>query len=258
MKNVLLIITGLVLMSNIISAQQVPYNPGEKASYTLHYGIINGGIATLELKKDTFAGMEVLHSSFLVQTTGMADALYKVKDVFESYINPKTELPLKSIRNIREGKYRKFNVVSFDHKSRSDSTILTSNLSGIHVTQKGMHDILSCIYYFRKNFLARDYPFKDGEMVTIMTWFNDKLYPIQLKYMGLDDVKTKAGTIKCYKFNPVTEKGKLFELNEDVSLWFSADRNNIPVKVRLKKFKVGAITVELNVYEGLADSLEIK
>jgi hypothetical protein len=258
MKNVLLIITGLVLMSNFILAQQAPYVPGEKASYTLHYGIINGGIATLELRKDTFAGMEVLHSSFLVQTTGMADAIYKVKDVFESYINPRTELPLKSVRNIREGKYKKFNVVSFDHKSRSDSTILTSNLSGIHVTQKGMHDILSCIYYFRKNFLARDYPFKDGEMVTIMTWFNDKLYPIQLKYMGLDDIKTKAGTIKCFKFNPVTEKGKLFELNEDVSLWFSADRNNIPVKVRLKKFKVGAITVELNVYERLADSLEIK
>ena len=258
MKNVLLIITGLVLMSGLIKAQQAPYAAGEKASYTLHYGIINGGIATLELRKDTFAGLDVLHSSFLVQTTGMADALYKVKDVFESYINPKTELPLKSVRNIREGKYRKFNVVLFDHKSRADSSVLTSNLSGIHVTQQGMHDILSCIYYFRKNFLARGYPFKDGEMVTIMTWFNDKLYPIQLKYMGLDDVKTKAGTIKCYKFNPVTEKGKLFELNEDVSLWFSADRNNIPVKVRLKKFKVGAITVELNVYERLADSLEIK
>lgn len=247
----------LVLSAGLISGQSSPYKAGEKVSYIVHYGPINGGIASLELKKDTFAGKEVIRSYFLAQTTGVADALYKIKDVYESYMDPLTELPVKSIRNIHEGRYRKYNVVLFDHKSRADSAILTSDLTGKHITQKGIHDIISCFYYFRKHFLATGYNFKKGEIISIMTWFSDELYPIQLVYVGMDEVKTKVGKIKCFKFNPVTEVGRLFKTNEDASFWFSADKNCLPVKVRFDIF-VGAFTVDLSSYEGLADTLYIK
>ena len=247
----------LLITSHVIVGQPTPYKAGEKVSYTIHYGIITGGVATMELRRDTFAGQEVLRSVFVAQTTGVADAIFKVKDVYESFIHPATELPVKSIRNIQEGRYRKYNVVLFDHLSRGDSAILSSDLSGKHITQKGIHDILSCFYYFRKHFLAANYNFKPGEKITIMTWFTDELYPITLKYVGTDEVRTSPGKIKCYKFNPVTETGRLFKTNEDVSFWFSADKNYLPVKVRFDIF-VGAFTVDLNTYEGLAEKLDIK
>ena len=41
-------------------------------------------LATLELKSDTFNGKEVWHSKILARTTGMADAIFKVKDIYES------------------------------------------------------------------------------------------------------------------------------------------------------------------------------
>jgi hypothetical protein len=62
-----------------------------------------------------------------------------------------------------------------------------------------------------------------GDIITITTWFTDELYPIILKYVGEEEVKIKAGKIKCYKFNPVTETGRLFKTEEDVSFWFSAE-----------------------------------
>ena len=257
MKKLLLIFLALLLLTILAKGQVIPYRAGEKASYIIRYGLINGGIATLELKNDTFAGKEVLHSVFIAQTTGLADAIFKVRDTFESYINPVTELPVKSIRNISEGKYKKYNVVLFDHITRRDSAILTSDLTGIHITQPLIHDILSCFYFFRKQYLANNYVFKKGEVITIMTWFTDELYAIRLKYLGTDEVRTKVGKIKCYKFNPVTEKGRLFKTDEDVSFWFSADKNYLPVKVRLEMM-VGGFTVELNRYEGLADTLVIK
>jgi hypothetical protein len=172
-------------------------------------------------------------------------------------MDPESELPVKSIRNIQEGRYKKYNVVLFDHTTRRDSAILTSDLTGKHVVQKGMHDILSCFYYFRKHYLARGYPFKKGEMVTIMTWFTDELYPIKMVFAGMEEVKTKAGKIKCYKFNPVTEIGRLFKTNEDVSFWFSDDNNFLPVQIRFEIF-VGAFTVDLMAYEGLVYPLNIK
>ena len=187
----------------------------------------------------------------------MADALFKVVDIYESYIDPETELPVFTIRNIREGRYRKYNEVIFDHNTRADSAILTSDLTGIHIAQKGIHDILSCFYHFRDNLMPDLKELKEGEIITIMTWFTDELYAVRLKYVGLEDVKTKLGRIKCYKFNPVTEAGRLFKTEEDVSFWFSADKNYLPIKIRFDIF-VGAFSVEMTNYEGLAYPLDLK
>jgi hypothetical protein len=259
MRKLILASALIWLLSEMAWGQpSLPYSEGEKVSYIVHYGLINGGVASLELSRDTFKGQEVLKSYFIAQTTGLADAIFRVKDIYESYMDPETGLPIKSIRNVSEGRYKKYNVVLFDHNTRPDSAVLTSDLTGKHIAQKGIHDILSCFYYFRKEFLAKDYKFKKGDMVTIMTWFTDELYPIKLVYVGMDEVRTRAGgRIKCYKFNPVTEVGRLFKTNEDVTFWFSADKNYLPVKVRFDIF-VGAFTVDLHTFEGLAHKLEIK
>jgi hypothetical protein len=237
--------------------QNASYFPGEKISYLIHYGVVTGGVANLELEKDTSSGIELWHSSMVARTTGMADAIFKVKDIYESYINPETELPVKSIRNISEGRYRRYNVVLFDHKTRRDSAILTSDLTGVHITQQGIHDIISCFYWLRNHILPDIENIKSGEVVTIMTWFTDELYPIRMKYIGPEEIKIRAGKIKCYKFNPVTETGRLFKTEEDVSFWFSADKNFLPVKIRFDIF-VGAFTVEMVSHEGLVYPLEIK
>jgi hypothetical protein len=257
MERIFYIIGLSIIISSPGWGQAVSYKVGEKVIYTVQYGFITGGTASLELKSETLNGEEVWHSKFLVKTTGMADAIFKVLDIYESFIDSVTELPMKSIRNIREGKYRKYNEVLFDHKTRADSAILTSDLTGIHITPPGIHDILSCFYYFRNHILPVDSNLKKGELITITTWFTDELYPIRLKYLGTDEIRTKVGKIKCYKFNPVTETGRLFKTEEGVSFWFSADKNFLPVKVRFDIF-VGAFAVEIVSFEGLAYPLEIK
>jgi hypothetical protein len=249
-------ITGFaMLISTFAKGQTVSYKVGEKVTYTIQYGFITAGSGTLELNSDTLNGKEVWHSKLAARTTGMAEALYKVLDVYESFIDPVTELPVKSIRNIHEGRYRKYNVVLFDHKTRADSSVLNSDLTGIHIAPPKIHDILSCFYYFRNHVLPIDSNLRKGELTTIITWFCDELYPIRLRYIGTDEVRTKVGKIKCYKFNPVTETGRLFKTEDDVSFWFSADKNFLPVKIRFDIF-VGAFSCEIVSYEGLVYPLE--
>lgn len=254
-----ILFTALFIISFPISGsgQEAAYKVGEKINYSIQYGFINGGTASLELTDEILDGRQVWHSKLLAKTTGFADAVYKLLDIYESYIDPATELPVKSIRNIREGRYRKYNIVLFDHKSRADSSVLTSDLTGIHIAPPAIHDILSCFYYFRNHILPVNSNLKKGEIITIMTWFCDELYPIRLRYIGMEEVKTKAGHIMCYKFNPVTEAGRLFKTEEDVSFWFSADKNYLPVKIRFDIF-VGSFNVELISYEGIMYPLEIK
>ncbi|MCX6325752.1 MAG: DUF3108 domain-containing protein [Bacteroidia bacterium] len=257
MKKIYYITIVAIIISSSGSGQAVSYKVGEKVIYTVHYGIITGGTASLELNSEMLNGKEVWHSTMLAKTTGMADAIFKVLDIYESFIDPATELPVKSIRNIREGRYKKFNEVLFDHKTRVDSAILTSDLTGIHITPPRIHDILSCFYFLRNHILPVESNLKIGELNTIITWFTDELYPIRLRYIGTDEIRTKVGKIKCYKFNPVTETGRLFKTEEDVSFWFSADKNFLPVKIRFDIF-VGAFTCEILSYEGLVYPLEIK
>jgi len=258
MKRFFFITIIVLVLSSLAEGQPLSYKTGEKVTYSIQYGFIPAGIATLELNNDTSDKKDVWHSKLSARTTGMAEALFKVLDIYESYIDPLTELPVKSIRNIHEGHYRKYNVVLFDHKTRRDSSILMSDLTGKHIAPPDIHDILSCFYFFRNHFLPRDTNFLiKGEIITIPTWFCDELYPIRLKYIGTDEIKTRLGKIKCFKFNPVTETGRLFKTQEDVSFWFSADKNFLPVKIRFDIF-VGAFTCEITSYEGLVYPLEIK
>jgi hypothetical protein len=257
MNRIFYIAIYTIFIPLLAESQIVSYNVGEKVSYSISYGLISAGVGNLELTGEILNGKTVMHSKLTAKTTGMAEAIFKLLDIYESYIDPETELPVKSIRNIREGRYRKYNEVLFDHKTRSDSSILNSDLTGIHIAPPQIHDILSCFYYFRNQILPNKSNLKEGEIITIMTWFCDELYPIRLKYVGTDYVHTKVGKINCYKYNPVTETGRLFKTEEDVTFWFSADKNYLPVKIRFDIF-VGAFSVEMLSYEGLMYPLETK
>jgi hypothetical protein len=257
MKRISLAAVTFMIFSFYLQGQASSYKSGETIAYTINYGFIQAGAAKLELTKEALNGKDVLHSRLSARTTGMAEAIFKLVDIYESFIDTVTELPVKSIRNIHEGRYKKYNVVLFDHKTRADSSILNSDLTGIHIAPPNIHDILSCFYWFRNHILPDEDNLKKGEIITIMTWFCDELYPIRLKYYGIEDVKTRLGKIKCYKFNPVTETGRLFKTEEDVSFWFSADKNFLPVKVRFDIF-VGSFSCEVVDYKGLVYPLGIK
>jgi hypothetical protein len=256
MKKLLVILFYLQLLPVFLMGQDVPFQVGEKAVFSIRYGFITGGSGSVELRRDTFAGKEYDHCYFIAQTTGIVDAFYNIKDIYESYFDPETLLPDYAIRNVIEGHYKRYNTNLFDRSARKDSAVITSNLTGKHITQKDIYDLLSMFYYFRKNWFAKDYKFNKREIVTINTWFCDEYYPIRLVFVGMDEVKTKLGKVKCYKFNPVTEVGRIFKTDEDISVWFSADKNYLPVKLRFDIF-VGAFTAELQSVEGLKQPLEI-
>ena len=62
----------VLLIPARLFGQDYSYQPGERVDYTINYGPVQAGSGYLELKRDTFKGREVWHSTLLGKTTGMA------------------------------------------------------------------------------------------------------------------------------------------------------------------------------------------
>ena len=222
----------------------ISYGPGEYLEYSLSYGFIKGGKGVLSVKDTVLNGQRVNQVVARGETVGIADAVFSVKDRYESFIIPESDLPIKSVRSIKEGRYRYYDEVTYNH----DSLYVKSKLKGTHPVPSRIQDILSAFYYAR-NFSFND-NLKEGEMIEIMTYFSNEIYPLRIRYRGKEDVKTKFGTVQCYLFSPVTEAGRAFVTEDDMHIWISRDNNHIPVRIQFD-LKVGSFNCELETYKNL-------
>ncbi len=226
--------------------RKVPAYVGEELEYIIAYGFVNSGAAKIVFDYDSISGN--YHIKSAARTIGLANIIYRIMDVYECYLDTLTGLPLKAIRNIREGNYRNYNEVTFDHSTRQDSCIIHSQRSGTKAVDKDILDILSGFYELRKNYITPD--LKVGDLIIIRTYFTDEIWDLKVRYMGKETIRTKYGKVKCLKFNPVTEVGRAFKTEEDMTVWFSDDKNNIPVKMRVE-LRLGSFKATLSGYKGL-------
>lgn len=220
------------------------FQDGEHLTYSVAFSIFSAGIANLTVNDTILDNQKLLHLDMKGATTGLADIIYKVRDRYESFIDSETDMPVKAVRDIREGGYKYYNEVLFN---RDSSTVL-SQRSGVKPVPENTLDILSAFYYARNHYFNDS--LKMGEVISFMTYFSDEQFPFRMKYEGVEIVKTKIGKVECYKFAPITEIGRSFESNDDMNLWISKDDNRIPVKIKFE-LVVGSFTCVLQNYSGL-------
>lgn len=244
------IVLTITLVSFYSNAQnKKPYVVGEKLVYIAHMGWLNAGTATFTIQDSIFEGQKVYYSNAQAKTIGLADKLYKVRDVYESFFNPYNGLPVLAIRNINEGNYKYYNEVRYNH---ADS-IVVSQKSGEHSVPANILDMVSAFYYFRESLISK---IKNiGDEIIVDTYFADELFPLKMRYVGMDQIKTKMGKFTCLKFSPVVEPGRIFDSEDDVTIWISNDKNYIPLQIRID-LMIGSIKCDLVEYSGLQYPIE--
>jgi hypothetical protein len=248
-----------ILLVNALSLNaQEPYAPpvkanaafkaGENLTYQIRYGIIVAGITTLSLAEEDYNNKTVFRARTLGQTTGLADKLYGVKDIYESWFDKETNLPYKQIRDISEGRYRKYNEVTYN---RQNNTV-NSKLSGVHCVPPNILDLTSTFYYIRRIDFSN---LKEQDVLLVNMYFNDEVFPLRLIYRGKETIRTKLGKIKCIKICPVVEVGRLFKAPDNVTIWFSDDENCLPILVKMDIRLVGPVMFKLIRYENISNTL---
>lgn len=234
-----------------VVSDEKPYKAGEKLVYIVKYGPIIGGTASLTLRQVTYNNRIVYHAIGEGKTVGVAEKLYSVRDIFESYFDIQTGLPYKLVRDVKEGSYKKHEEAFFN---RANGTAYSQRLDTTIQVPPDILDMISLLYYVRILDLSQAKP---GDVLKTVTYFDDELFPFEIRYKGKEDVKTKFGKIKCYRFDPVVEPGRMFESEDDMTIWLSADKNIIPVKVRFDLL-VGSLKMELDEFSNLKYPLMFK
>ena len=106
MKKLLFII--LFITSTSLSTQsKKAFDVGEWFKFRIHYGVVNAGYATLEVKEAVRNNKKVFHAIGKGWTTGMSRFFFKVEDNYESFFDKVTGNPYQFIRKIDEGVYKK-------------------------------------------------------------------------------------------------------------------------------------------------------
>jgi hypothetical protein len=220
------------------------FTSGEQLRFIIRYGFIHGGEASTSLTLMEFDGKILYHACVLAQSTGVADKLFSVTDIYESYFDPNSCLPLKAIRNIKEGNYRYYNEVFYRHE---DSTLYSQRSDSVIKVPSNILDMVSTLYFIRSIDLGK---LKKGDAIEVVTFFGDEIFPFKIRYSGKEDVKTKFGKIRCFRFDPVVEPGRIFKTEDDMTLWISDDQNLLPVLVKFDML-VGSIKCELDGFANL-------
>ncbi len=242
MKQLSFTIILLLFYNLFLKGQPTIFKDKEFLKYEMSYGWITGGVASLTLEKTTLNGKKVFHVKAVGRTVGIAHTIFHVEDIYESYFDPVTCKPYKSRMSLKENKYRNYNVVWYNHAAKT----LYSKKSGNHkIKVDNIFDIVSSFYRLRQR-VTKLYK---GQEITIHTYFHDEPWDLVVKYKGIEVIKTKFGKLKCMKFNPVVEEGT-FASKDALDIWISADKNRIPVRVKMKLF-VGSFSTDLVEYKNI-------
>jgi hypothetical protein len=225
----------------IISASLVSEAKKEIIRFDLKFGFIKGGEATLVISDTIFNDQKALHYYVLGRTTGLPDKLFGVNDVYETIVDYETRLPLKSIRNIKEGNYRWYNETLYFH----DIDSIKSQKSGWRSVPDNLVDIISVFFYFIHHYLDDD--MQQGLSVTMPTFHADQINDVSVMYMGDQTIETKNGKIKCYILAPNVDKGKVLKRSDGLKFYVSKE-SKMPVLLEFD-MRVGSLRAEMQSYE---------
>jgi hypothetical protein len=164
------------------------------------------------------------------------DLLFKVRDYFDSWIDPVTFKPIFFRRYVYEGGDTLLNTLDFNYNLGKIIANTKSNNNPQRVDTLPIEtcafDMLSAVYYTRTLDFSDKQP---GLKQQVKTVIDDAYFDITVRILGKETVETLDGKrYRCIKFAAKMVQGTIFKGDEDVVVWVTDDANKIPVYIEAK------------------------
>ena len=243
---------SLLISVNAQDSTKAFFSKPRSIVYNLSYGFINAG--TLECRSDTSMHKVENYNCYKMdvvgQSSGAAAAFAKIHDKWITYIDRNTGYPIKFIRELQENNYVKEELTEFDRPNNIAVVSTKTNDAEYSVTT---HSITAKAYDMVSAYLALNAApldtMKTNQTLQFDVFLEDSTYSFQIKYLGKETLNTKYGKKEAHKLSPLMPENSIFNKEEDILCWISADADKIPLRVRAK-IAIGTIEMDLEKYSG--------
>lgn len=227
------------------------FKKGEKLVYRVHYGFINAGTASFEVKpqRELIGGRNCFQIAGTGKTAGGWDWVFKVRDYYYAYLDEVSLDPMMFLRYVDEGGYKFDEKVMFDHQKDSVTTKKSK-----YKSTDGIMDIMSALYRARNMDFSNA---KLGQRYPMKIFLDEQEYEVGLIYLGKETIKTELGTFRCLKLQPILIISNVFKDTDGMLMWATDDQNKIPIRIK-SEILVGSIKADLESFENLKYPLSSK
>jgi len=245
----------LLTISATSLAQNNAFQAGEKLSFTASYNM--SGLLTdlaevrMETSEIKTSKSTLLRLKCTATTYSKWDNFFKIRDIYESYVNPKTLTPYLYQRDIDEGGHYKFVKYTFNHKTNTVKSLRRQKSKNFESgfwdrndvvnINYGTKDLVTTIYHIR-NLDIHKAPVGASDSFTVL--FDNKERKVSFTLLGKETISTNIGSKECYKLAISINGSDILKGNNDNILWLTADANKIPVYA---KFRVAVGNGELKI-----------
>jgi len=254
MKHLFTSIATFLIVFSAFAQNNNAFKAGEKLTFSASYNM--SGLLTdiAEVKMETSAvntkGTTLYRLKCSATTYSNFDSFFKIRDLYESYVNPKTVAPYLYQRDISEGGYYKFVKYKFSYKTNTVSSLIRKRgktASGFWDQKNtikinsGTKDIVSTLYKLRTLDIHKA-PIGASDTFTVL--FDNKEVKCSFKLLGKETINTAIGKKECYKIAINVINNNVLKGSNANVIWLTADENKIPVYA---KFKIAVGSGELKI-----------
>ncbi len=245
MKKILLLLCSILILCSFNKENNAGITSGEKLIYTGSYNMsgLMTQLAQVTLSTETVSTSKnsFLHLNCELSTFAKWDKFFKIRDIYESYVDPKTLKPSLYKRSIDEGGYTKKEKYIFKGNTIT-STVKKRNKperSNTFTIGGSTQDVVSIMYKLRTMDFSK---MKIGQSLSFIIVFDEKQIPVSVKLLGTETISAgNLGSKNCYKLS-IGAKTEVLKGKDKNLIWLTADAKKIPA---LMKFSIPVGTGQL-------------
>lgn len=219
----------------------------EELKYGVYYSFVKAGTAYIKNR-----GLSVLNGrkAYLIQTTAFSasviDSVFKVRDVNYSWLDAENYYSLGYTQSLREGNYIRDEWITFDPANKRYYGEVQKK-KGVRTIAGKMDmpvlDMLTALYFVRAQKL------EVGKNIVFDIINREEQYPLVVKVLKKETVKTAAGKFQCVVVEPQFRgEGIFVAKGKSLKVWLTDDAYKMPVRMETEVF-IGSVSAELLEYK---------